>query len=185
MPWTPCLEVGVDVHAGGVPPEEEGLVRLLGLLEVVERGLGDLLVDRLHALLAQRPGVLDLLRAVGVGPGVDHAARGELLDHRRVFEVVGILELLLGIEVVERAEELVEAVRGGQVLVAVAEVVLAELRGHVALRLEQLGDGDIARLQTFLRARQADLEQAGAEADLAGDEARSGRRCSSAGHTSR
>ena len=30
---------------------------------------------------------------------------------------------------------------------------------------------DVARLQTFLRARQADLEQAGAEADLAGDEA--------------
>ena len=56
--------------------------------------------------------------------------------------------------------------------VAVAEVVLAELRGHVALRLEQLGDRDVPRLQPFLRARQADLEHAGAEARLAGDEAR-------------
>ena len=129
------------------------------LLEVVERGLGDLLVDRLHALLAERAGGLDLLRAVGVGPGVDHAARLVLLDHRRILEVVRILELLLGVEVVERAHELVEAVRGGQVLVEVAEMVLAELRGHVALRLEQLRDRHVARLQPFLRARQADLEQ--------------------------
>ena len=57
-----------------------------------------------------------------------------------ILEVVGILRLLLGVEVVERAEELVEAVRGRQVLVEVAEVVLAELAGHVALRLEQLGE---------------------------------------------
>ena len=50
-------------------------------------------------------------------------------------------------------------------------MVFAELAGEVALRLEQLRDGHIARLQTFLRARQADLEQAPAEARLAGDEA--------------
>ena len=75
-----------------------------------------------------------------------------------------MLRLLLGVEVVERAEELVEAVRRGQMFVAVAEMVLAELAGDVALRLEQLGDGHVARLQAFLRARQADLEHAGAEA---------------------
>ena len=138
--------------------------------EVVERGLGDFLVDRLHPLLAERAGGLDLLRAVGVGPGVDHAARRIPLDQLRILEVVGILELFLGVEVVERAHELVEAVRGGQVLVEVAEVVLAELRGHVALRLEQLREGDVARLEPLLRARQADLEVAGAEAALPGDE---------------
>ena len=76
----------------------------------------------------------------GVGPGVDHAARAEFLAQLRVLEVVRMLGLVLGVEVIERAEELVEAVRGGQVLVEVAEVVLAELAGHVALRLEQLGD---------------------------------------------
>jgi hypothetical protein len=48
-----------------------------------------------------------------------------------------MLRLLLGVQVVEVAEELVEAVVGRQVLVAVAEVVLAELAGHVAVRLEQ------------------------------------------------
>ena len=45
-----------------------------------------------------------------------------------------MLRLLLGVEVVKIAEELVEAVRRRQDVVAVAEVVLAELPGHVALR---------------------------------------------------
>jgi hypothetical protein len=40
--------------------------------------------------------------------------------------------LLAGVEVVERAEELVEAVSRGQRLVGIAEMVLAELRGRVA-----------------------------------------------------
>jgi len=48
--------------------------------------------------------------------------------------------ILLGIEVVEVAEELVEAVHGRQELVAVAKMVLAELAGGIALRLEQLGE---------------------------------------------
>ena len=55
--------------------------------------------------------------------------------------VVGMLGLVLSVEVVEVAEELVKAVHGGQELVAVAEVVLAELAGHVAERLQEVGDG--------------------------------------------
>ena len=43
-----------------------------------------------------------------------------------------MLGLLLGVEVVEVAEELVEAVGRRKILVAVAEVVLAELAGGVA-----------------------------------------------------
>ena len=68
-----------------------------------------------------------------------------------------MLGLLFGVEVVEVAEELVEAVHGGQVLVAVAEVVLAELSGRVALRLESVGDGRILVLQAQRRAWQARL----------------------------
>jgi hypothetical protein len=77
------------------------------------------------------------------GPGVDHAARAELLaeglavGQHHVAGVVLVLRLLLGVEVVEVAEELVEAVVGRQVLVAVAEVVLAELAGGVALALSR------------------------------------------------
>jgi len=48
-----------------------------------------------------------------------------------------VLRLVLGVEVIEVAKEHVEAVHGRQELVAVAEMVLAELSGHVAERLEQ------------------------------------------------
>jgi hypothetical protein len=68
-----------------------------------------------------------------------------------------MLRLLLGVEVVEIAEELIEAVHRRQEFVAVAEMVLAELAGGVAERFQRLGDGDVLRLQAERRARQADL----------------------------
>ena len=63
LPFGLFLEVGPDVHAGGVPPEEERLVGLLGAVHEVEGLGGDFLVDGFHALLGQRAGVFDL--AVG------------------------------------------------------------------------------------------------------------------------
>ena len=77
---------------------------------------------------------------------------------------------------VEVAEELVEAVHRRQELVAVAEVVLAELAGRIALRLQDVGDGRVLLRQAFRRAGQADLEQAGADRRLAGDEGGAARR---------
>jgi hypothetical protein len=74
--------------------------------------------------------------------------------------------------VVQVAEELVEAVQGRQVLVSVAEVVLAELAGRVAERLEQLGDGRVLGLQADRRRWDPHLGEAGAEHALAGDERR-------------
>ena len=129
---------------------------------------GDLLVDRLHALLGQRTGVRD----AAVGKAVDDAARAELLLELRVLRIVGMLRLFFRVQVVEVAEELVEPVCGRQHLVAVAEVVLAELAGHVALRLEQRGDGRVFLLHALGRARQADLGEAGADGRLPGDERR-------------
>ena len=76
------------------------------------------------------------------------AARAEALLELRVLRVVGVLRLLLGVEVIQVAKELVKAVRRGQEFVLVAEVVLAELSGHIAERLEQLGDGRVFFLQT-------------------------------------
>ena len=125
LPSDSGLQVREDVHAGGVPPDEERLAVLVRVVHEVERLGGDLLVDRLHALPGQRTGVLDLLGPSG--EAVDHAARAEPLLELGVLRVVGVLRLLLGVEVVEVAEELVEAVAGRQHLVAVAEVVLAEL----------------------------------------------------------
>ena len=52
-----------------------------------------------------------------------------------VARVVLVLRLFLGVQVVQVAEELVEAVHRGQVLIAIAEMVLPELARHVAALL--------------------------------------------------
>src|SRR5262249_34013891 len=70
----------------------------------------------------------------------------DLVTDFREFLRIGIgaqLRLFLGVQVIEVAEELVEAVHGREVLVAVAEVVLAELSRGIAQGLQQLGDGRI------------------------------------------
>ena len=87
-----------------------------------------------------------------------------------------MLRLLLGVEVVEIAEKLVEAVVRGQHLVAVAEVVLAELAGHVALRLEHRRDRRILGPHALGGAGKSDLGQAGADRCLPGDERGASRR---------
>ena len=155
-----------DVHPGRVEVGEPGRVRGGLAVDEIERRGQELLVDRLHALGGQRPGVLDLT----VRGGLDHAARPEALAERGVLRIVRVLRLLLGVEVVEVAEELVEAVVGRQELVLVAEVVLAELAGRVAERLQHLGDGGVFGLQADVRPRQPDLGQSGADRRLAGDE---------------
>ena len=83
-----------------------------------------------------------------------------------------MFRLVLGIEVIKIAEEFVEAVHGRQEFVAVAEMVLAELPGRVALRLQQFGDGRILFGQTFLCSGQTHLQKSGAQRTLPGDERR-------------
>src|SRR5450631_3837626 len=104
-------------------------------------------LDGFHAFLVERAGVLDGLLSDAAKTrirsgivrvrslGVEDTARAELRVELGAFRVVRILRLLLGVEVIEVAVELVEAVACGQELVAVAEMVLADLRGSVALRL--------------------------------------------------
>jgi hypothetical protein len=70
--------------------------------------------------------------------------------------------------VVEVAEELVEAVSGGQERVAVAEVILARLPGGIAERLQNFGDCGVLRLQAEIGAGQANLGQSGAKRALPG-----------------
>ena len=71
------LDVGAEVHVGGVEPDEERRVVALASVMKPQR-LGDyLVVDRLHPLLGERARVLDPLGAVAVGPRVDHAAGPE------------------------------------------------------------------------------------------------------------
>jgi hypothetical protein len=56
---------------------------------------------------------------------------------------------------VEVAKKLVETMHGGQEFVAVAEMVLAELSGRVALWLEQFGNRRILLRQPLFRSRQS------------------------------
>ena len=132
----------------------------------------DLFVDGFHALLGQRAGVRDRLPALAVGQAVEHAARSELLLEFRILGIVGQFRFFLGVEVIEVAEEFVEAVHARQVFVPIAQMVLAELAGGVAERLKQLSDGRVFLLQANGGAGHADLGQAGADRVLAAYEGR-------------
>ena len=90
----------------------------------------------------------------------------------RVLRIVRQLRLFLGVEMIEVAEEFVEAVHGRQRLIAVADMVLAELAGRIAEVLQQAADGGIELAHAHRRAGEAHLGQPGANAVLAGEERR-------------
>lgn len=71
---------------------------------------------------------------------------------------------------VQVAVELIEAVRGGQEFVFVAQMVLTELAGHVAVGFEDLGNGGVLGAQPEVGAGHADFTESGAEHALPGDE---------------
>src|SRR6266568_7511276 len=85
---------------------------------------------------------------------------------RRVFH---------GVQVIEVAEELVEAVDGGQKLIEITEVVLAELASGVALRFERSSNRASLSWQPGFSARLPDRGHAGATGQFAGNEVRPAR----------
>ena len=72
---------------------------------------------------------------------------------------------------VEVAEELVEAMHGRKIFVAVSQMVFAKLAGRITEGLQRLGNSDISCLKTYSCARYADLGEACALRRLTGDEA--------------
>src|SRR4051794_3062680 len=94
------------------------------LVDEVHGGAEKLLVHRLHALPGQRAGILAALLAPGAesrifagGVGerrraAEHAARTKALAELDVLRIVWMFRLVFGVEVVEIAEEYVEAVHG-------------------------------------------------------------------------
>src|SRR6202022_4599660 len=95
-------------------------------------------------------GVHDRLSAVWIDLAVKHTARSEVFPEVGILgrgRIVGQLRLLHRVQVVKEAEELVEAVAGGQEFVLVSEVVLAKLSGGVAQRLQQFRNGRIFAAQ--------------------------------------
>ncbi len=170
------LQVGPDVHARGVEPDEERFVVLGRLAHKLLFGIEDFHVHRFHPSLGQGSGVLDFLTALAVGPGVEHAARAVFLLKLRILRVVIRLRFLLRVQMVEVAEELIEAMHRRQMRVLVAEMVFAELAGGVALRLEQVGDRRRPIRNALRRTRHADGQQPGAERMLPQDERGAARR---------
>src|SRR5215469_16425306 len=109
------LDMGAQMHMRGVEPDEERNAGLdLALQEVIRFG-EDLIVDSLHSLFVKRTGVMNRLRAVVIGPTVKHAPRTlELPEVRKVRgrRVVWQFRLLQRVQVVQKAEELVNSMVG-------------------------------------------------------------------------
>src|SRR6266699_330807 len=152
------------MHAGGIEIAEPRRIGPVLAVDEVERSVEELLVHRLHARGVERAGVFDgLLADPAVGRingwivaiarlALENSARPELRAET----------LFLRIKVVEVAEEFVEAVHGRQELIAVAKMVLAELSGGVAERLERFRHTHVLNAQANVRPRQSDLGEAGA-----------------------
>ena len=185
------LGVRVKMHVGEVHPDEEGLVVVDVLLDEALGLLCKVVVAGQHPLRVQRSGVFDLLladlapawmhrRVVDVGcEAVDDAAWLHRLDEvAELFlgEVVVHLRFFFGIEMVEVAVELVEAVIGRQHAVQVAEMVLAELAGAVALVLQKGGNRNDLVAHADRCGRDSHFRQTGAHDALTGDERRAARR---------
>jgi hypothetical protein len=176
------LQASPDVHAARIEPDKERLLVAVGAVDEIRRGIEEFLINRFHALLGKRPGVLAFLltpwaetwivaRRVSRGRSAfQDAAWTELRPERRIFRIIFVLRFILGIEMVEIAEEPIEAVYGRQELVAVAEMVLAELSGRISLRLQKFGDSRVLSGQPFLCSRQAHLQESGSQWTLSGDE---------------
>src|SRR5690606_28396883 len=105
--------------------------------------------------------------------GMDDTAWAIVLAEVRevlFWEVVVHLRLFLGIEMIEIAEELIEAVIGRQHVIKVAEMVLAELAGGIALVLQGPSYSECLFGHADGRARDANLRQTSAQNALTGDE---------------
>ena len=131
---------------------EERLARFHGAIHVVERSSKDLLIDGFHpfdgewarvlaGLLAPRAEARIRCWIVRRGRlAVEDAARPKLGKECWVLGIIHILRFLLGIHVIEVAEEFIEAKHRRQEFVAIAEMVLAIFKSHVAESLEQIGE---------------------------------------------
>ncbi len=128
-------------------------------------------------LLADFAPARHLGRIVGIGRiAMDQAARAILV----VIVLVGgkRVPVRIGhrVEVVQISEELVEAVHGREIFVQVAEVVLAELPGGIALCLQGGGERRSLCRDPHVGTGLAYGRQSGADRQLAGDEVRATRR---------
>jgi hypothetical protein len=145
LPLRGRFQMCEDVHPRRVEIAEPWCAIFCLSIDEVEGASQELLVDGFHAFLRKRPRVLDCLftdlpkvfidsRIVFIGGfAFQHASRAEPFSERRILRVIVIVGLFLRIEVVEVTKEFVESVKGWQMFVPVAKMILAELPGGVAV----------------------------------------------------
>ena len=146
------LKVSPDMHTGGAEPDEKRLLVGDSLVHELGSASKKLLINAGHTLTSERASIFDLLLAHLAPPRLNRsivlvrcptmkdATRSEIRLECRVLRIVIRLRLFLCIQVVEVAEELIEPMHGGETVVVIAQVVLAELARRVALLLEQVGN---------------------------------------------
>ena len=128
--------MGIDMHAGRVPPKKERLVRFCLPLHEIECARCELLVDCLHTLTSEWPGIFDS----SVRERLDDTARPELPFELWILRIVLMFRLFFGVEMIQVPEKLIEAVVRRQMLVQIAQMILAELPSGIAMRLEKFCD---------------------------------------------
>ena len=106
---------------------------------------------------------------------IQQTARAKRIQKFRVLRIVIVFGLFFSIQVIEVAVELIKAVDRRQKLVAIAQVVLADLCCRVTHRFEQFRNRWIFCLNPLRGARHANREQSGTEGVLAEDERRASR----------
>ena len=163
-------EVGPDMHACGGHPGKEWFAILVGPFDEINRRVGKFVVSGFHALFRHGTGVLDLLAAFAVSPGVEHAPGAALFTELFILRIVIAFRLFLCVEMVEVAEDPIQAMDCRQMFVLVAQMVLAELPTRVAVWLEKRCKSDHPVGYPLVRAGHANGEQTGTEWVLAGNE---------------
>src|SRR5450432_2134002 len=99
---------------------------------------------------------------------MDHVARAE--RGQTILGIGRVRWVFHCVQVIEVAKEFIESVDGGQKLIQITEVVLAELSGGITHRLERRSNGHRLRGYSNGRACLTDCGHAGAQGDLAGYE---------------
>src|SRR5271170_6285898 len=136
--------MGEYMHAGEVHPRKEWRSRVGLLGDEVLAGFCGFVVNGFHPLYGQRSGVFDL----AVRIRVDDAARVVALQEIGIIaEPVWAFGFFFRVEMIEIAEEFIEAVIGGQEFVFISKVILAELTRRVTKRLEGLRNRYVPCLQ--------------------------------------
>ena len=155
---TMCMRVGLIQQKNGLPSALALSMKSRAKSRIVSSTVSMLYLMPSIGMRRQRAAVFNLLLAdlaparhlggvvrVG-GPAMNQVARAD--DVQQILRIVGMERVFHRVQVIQVAEEFVEAVDGGQEFILVAQMVLAELAGGVALRFERGGDGAGFRRQT-------------------------------------